>query len=102
MRPQLKDWHQRFPKRTANTREEGADPEVGISVKDLGLPPEAGAAHEGALGQVGQAGGCGRDEGIPHILPGQVARQDRPLWQVCGHILQRKHKFSALHPQVIS
>ena len=57
-------------------------------MQDLGLPPEARAAHEGAFGQVSQAGGCGGDEGIPHIFPGQVAWQDCAFRQVCWHILQ--------------
>lgn len=57
-------------------------------MQDLGLPPEARAAHKGAFGQVGQAGGCGGDEGIPHVFPRQVAWQNHAFRQVRWHILQ--------------
>ena len=55
--------------------------------EDLGLPPQACAAHNCAIGQVGQAGGDGADESVTHVLPRQVARQDGPRGQVCRHIL---------------
>ena len=73
----------------------GAGPhsEVGVLVEDLRLPPQAGAAHKGALGQVRQAGRRRRDEGIPHILPRQIAWQYCSLRQVCGHILQGRQPF---------
>ena len=61
---------------------------MGVLVKDLSLPSQAGGPNDGAGGKLSEALGDGANEHITDILTGQVARQDGASGQVSGNILQ--------------
>ena len=51
------------------------------------LAPQGGGPDFSPRRQVGQGGVPGGDEGVPHVLPGQVAGQDGAGGQVGGDVL---------------
>jgi len=57
--------------------------------QDLGLPAQGGAAHHRAGGQLGEVPGHGGDEGVAHVLAGEVAGEDGALGEVGGDVLFR-------------
>ncbi len=67
------------------------DVEVGAQRLQQHLPAQAGGADHGTLGQVGQAGVAGRDEGIARILALHHAGQLEALGQLHGNVLERMH-----------